>query len=343
MAGRPAIDINPHVSASLKISRATKMGSGGSCFAQNISAALQARGYHYFVTEPSPPHLPAETVKTYNYGVYSARYGNLYTPLQWLQLIQRAIGTISPKDQFWNDGDGRYFDLLRPRINPRGFVSRHELDADVRHHLRAVTTLFKNVDVFVFTLGLTEAWCSTADGTVYPTCPGCGNAGDFDPDRYIFRNFGASETTEHLAQAVKLLTSINPSINIILTVSPVPLVATMEPRHVLQATSYSKSVLRVAAEQTALAFSNVHYFASYETIVGTGNTRAYFAEDRRSVTQEGVDHVMNCFFSLYTDSAELHTATSETEESVDRKNPNIVCDEEEFFKAVATAREAQAH
>jgi hypothetical protein len=346
MAGRPALEINPHVSSSLKITSATRVGSGGSCFAQHLSAALRARGYDYFVTEAAPPFLSGEAAKNNNYDIYSARYGNLYTPLQWLQLMQRAIGLFLPEDQFWPDGKGRYYDLLRPRISPRGFASLPELQADVRYHLGAVKTLFEKVDVFVFTLGLTEAWQSRVDGAVYPTCPGCGSAGDFDSGKYVFRNFGVPETTEHLAQAVKLVASLNPAANIVLTVSPVPLIATMEPRHVLQATTYSKSVLRVAAEQTALTFSNVHYFASYEIITGTANTGAYFAEDRRSVTQEGIDHVMNCFFELYADSSvpkPIANKATGTEKPAGMENPTVVCDEEEFFKAVAAARGARTY
>ncbi|HZV03786.1 MAG TPA: GSCFA domain-containing protein [Gemmataceae bacterium] len=153
----------------------------------------------------------------------------------------------------------------------------------------------------------------------------------------MFRNFNVSETTEHLAQAVKIVASLNPAANIILTVSPVPLIATMEPRHVLQATTYSKSVLRVAAEQTALAFRNVHYFASYEIIAGTG---AYFAEDRRSVTQEGIDHVMNSFFKLYADSTGLQPVSAKMtgpDKFTGIETQPVVCDEEEFFKALAAA------
>jgi hypothetical protein len=338
------MDINPHVPSTLRIAPATRVGSGGSCFAQNISAALRARGYNYFVTEAAPSFMHEEMATRNNYGVFSARYGNLYTTLQWLQLMQRALGSFVPKDQFWHDGKGRYFDLLRPRINPKGFSSLPEVEADVRHHLRAVKTLFEEVDVFVFTLGLTEGWQSRADGTIYPTCPGCGSAGEFDPDRYVFRNFTAAETTDHLSQAVKLVASLNPTAEIVLTVSPIPLMATMEPRHVLQATTYSKSVLRVAAEQTALAFDTVHYFASFEIITGTNNTYAYFGEDRRSVTPAGIEHVMKCFFALYADTS-APQAHAEADLVTDKmptvtQSARVVCDEEDFFRAVAEARDA---
>jgi hypothetical protein len=342
MAGRPLVEINPHTSSPLKITPATRVGSGGSCFAQNITTALRNRGYNYFVTEAAPPFLSSDDAIKNNYGIFSARYGNLYTPLQWLQLIQRSVGSFTPNDQFWSDGKGRFFDLLRPRIKPQGFSSQLEMEADVRQHLRAVRSLFEQVDVFVFTLGLTEGWQSTVDGAIYPTCPGCGSAGDFDPTKYVFRNFSAAETTNHLSQVIKLLISLNPAINVILTVSPVPLIATMEQRHVLQATTYSKSVLRVAAEQVVIAFENVHYFASFEIITGTGNTQVYFADDRRSVTQDGIEHVMKCFFELYGSAAELFQHIESNTPTITRstavQSAGIICDEEEFFKALAEVR-----
>jgi hypothetical protein len=345
MAGRPLLEINPHTSSPLKISPTTRVGSGGSCFAQNITTAMRNRGYNYFVTEVAPPFFSGDDAVKNNYGIFSARYGNLYTPLQWLQLIQRSVGSFIPNDQFWTDGKGRFFDLLRPRIKPQGFSSQLEMESDMRQHLRAVKALFEQVDVFVFTLGLTEGWQSTVDGTIYPTCPGCGSAGDFDPTKYIFRNFSVPETTDHLSQAIKLLTSLNPTIEVILTVSPVPLIATMEQRHVLQATTYSKSVLRVAAEQTAIGFNNVHYFASFEIITGTGNTQAYFASDRRSVTENGVEHVMKCFFELYgsaSKASQRHESNIPAiAEGAAVRNGGIICDEEEFFKAVAKAREGE--
>jgi hypothetical protein len=85
----------------------------------------------------------------------------------------------------------------------------------------------------------------------------------------------------------------------ILTVSPVPLVATMEDRSVLVSTTYSKSVLRVAAEEVAAAQGGVAYFPSYEVITGNHASGRYFAEDLRDVTEAGVAHVMRLFMRHY--------------------------------------------
>ncbi len=88
---------------------------------------------------------------------------------------------------------------------------------------------------------------------------------------------------------------VNPGVRMILTVSPVPLVATFEPRHVLVSTAYSKAALRVAAEVIASSEPEVCYFPSYEIITGPQARGRYYAEDLRSVTPEGVARVMEIF------------------------------------------------
>lgn len=336
VAGRNMADIHPHLPTPLKISPETRIASGGSCFAQHISQALQARGYNYYVTESAPPALTLETARRYNYGVFSARYGNIYTTAQFLQLVQRAFGERDPVDQFWCDSEGRYFDLLRPRITPRGFASRDEAEADNRQHLAAVRRLFDTAEVFVFTLGLTESWRSKADGIVYPTCPGCGSAGEYDPARCEFHNMGAAETVESLSAAIERIRASNPEIEFILTVSPVPLIATMEARHVLQATTYSKSVLRVAAEEVVRTHAKVHYFASYEIIAATPHGHQFFEQDGRSLAPTGVMCAMDEFFRQFGSGPAADAQVSRPDPAAfGQGTPSqIVCDEEDFFRAL---------
>ena len=114
----------------------------------------------------------------------------------------------------------------------------------------------------------------------------------------------------------------------ILTVSPVPLIATYEKRHVLVSTTYSKSVLRAAAEVATRQFSNCHYFPAYEIITGNYNRGRYFEDDLRSVTAEGVDHVMKLFIKHYCAAPAggddlIHAVTREIQQVA-----GIFCDEE---------------
>src|SRR5262249_55517296 len=107
----------------------------------------------------------------------------------------------------------------------------------------------EEADVFIFTLGLTEAWESVADGSVYPICPGVSGLGKFDKQKYRFANYSVSSIVSDLRAAINMIREHNDRIKIIITVSPVPLIATAEDRSVLVSTTYSKSALRVAAEE----------------------------------------------------------------------------------------------
>jgi hypothetical protein len=89
---------------------------------------------------------------------------------------------------------------------------------------------------------------------------------------------------------------INPKLKIILTVSPVPLTATATNDHVLSATIYSKSVLRVACELVTKQQS-VRYFPAYEIVTGPQAPDNFFSPDRRNVTKMAVDTVMHALLS----------------------------------------------
>lgn len=152
--------------------------------------------------------------------------------------------------------------------------------------------------MFVFTLGLTETWCSREDGTAFPLVPGAG-IGTFDDARYAFRNLTVAENERNLEEFLAIAWSLNPALRVILTVSPVPLAATMEPRHVVQANTYSKAVLRVAAEAVRERYEQVEYFASYEIVAGGYDGGDNYATDRREVTGAAVDRVMRSFFHAF--------------------------------------------
>ncbi|MDB5311730.1 MAG: hypothetical protein JWO38_5932 [Gemmataceae bacterium] len=336
----PPDRLNPHAPAPFQIDPETRVATAGSCFAQHISRSLAGRGFTYHVVEPAPSWLPDEDRVRYNFAVFSARYGNVYTALQLLQLFEACYCRRDPADALWRRPDGRWFDLLRPRIQPDGFACRDELLTDRVHHRQAVRRMFETLDVFVFTLGLTEAWVSRVDGTVYPVAPGCGS-GEFSPDRYAFRNFTASEVAGHLADFLAGLGEVNPAARVILTVSPVPLAATAEPRHVLQATSYSKAVLRVAAEDIVRAWPNVAYFGAYEIVTQTGRTHEFFAPDRRTVTPAGVGRVMDVFFEQFAASPTAGSPVPTA--AVPAPAPaghEVVCDEVAVMEALAQRPEA---
>ncbi|HET9030366.1 MAG TPA: GSCFA domain-containing protein, partial [Candidatus Aquilonibacter sp.] len=226
----------------------------------------------------------------------------------------RAYGRFRPVDGAWKRGDV-FVDPLRPRVFEHGFATVEELEAERERHLGAVRSLFETLDVFVFTLGLTEGFCSTIDGTAFPAAPGK-DFGVFDPTRFAFRNLTVAENLDAMHRFIEALRAVNPAAKILLTVSPVPLVATMEDRSVIQSTVYSKSVLRVVADELRRAYDFVDYFWSYEIITATYNTQRYFELDRRSVAAEGVADVMRSFFRHFA-GLEVEQATAASDDPCD--------------------------
>lgn len=325
---------DPVMDFPFRIGPSQKVMTAGSCFAQHISGRLAASGYGFLVTESAHPLLSPNVAKAYNYGRFTARYGNVYSARQLLQLIRRAYGKFAPAEDSWVHDDGSFFDPYRPQIQPNGFATEEEYRGDRIQHLAAVRTAFETMDVLIFTLGLTEVWESAIDGAVFPVCPGTA-AGRFDPQVHRFRNQDVIEVAADLAAFLDELHDVNASARVILTVSPVPLVATAEDSHVLTATIYSKSVLRVAAETIVRRHSSAAYFPSFEIITGPQAQGRYFDADLRSVTEAGVDRVMDLFSrhvltaSCDHDGPRSPTASEDVQfHEVSRAVMAVMCDEE---------------
>lgn len=280
-----------------RIDAKTRLATAGSCFAQHLGRRLRDHGGRVLDVEPAPNGLPDDVARSYGYGVYSARYGNIYTARQLAQLAQEALGRWRPSDIVW-ERSGRFYDALRPGVEPAGLDSPREVRAHRADHLRRVRRLLRRADVFVFTLGLTEAWVHAPSGTVYPTAPET-IAGTYDPRIHALVNFTAAEVAADLEEFRTVAQSVNPRLRLLLTVSPVPVVATATDAHVLAASVYSKSTLRAAAGQLQDAFDDVDYFPAYELVATPFLRRELFAPNLRSVTEEGLDLVMSHFLARH--------------------------------------------
>ena len=108
------------------------------------------------------------------------------------------------------------------------------LFAERKKHLRAVAAAVENLDVFVFTMGLTEAWELLDCGSVLPIAPGV-VGGQYDKADYGSVVFSYDEVLSDLEQLLELLADMRCGrpFKTLLTVSPL-LAATRErARHCL--------------------------------------------------------------------------------------------------------------
>jgi hypothetical protein len=294
---RPAL-FDPVVRTSFTIGRNEPVVTAGSCFAQHVARHLARRGFNFLVTEKAHPIIPAEVAEQFNYGLFTARYGNVYTARQLKQLLQRAYGLFEPAESVWRNDAGHIVDPFRPQIQEGGFACEDELHADRQVHFAAVRTAMETMSVFVFTLGLTESWIDMRDGAVFPLAPGVAG-GEFDETKFAFRNLGVEAVVSDMQWSIDFIRERNPGARLLLTVSPVPLNATALDRHVFVSTTYSKAVLRVAAETICANNAMCDYFPSYEIITSPYARGRYYAADCREVTEDGVTHVMSTFLRHY--------------------------------------------
>lgn len=309
-----------------RMSRRDAIATAGSCFAQHIARHLKARKFNVLQYEPAPRGMSAALAKTYGFGTYTCRYGNIYTAAQMLQLAREAFGIAVPEDRVW-ERDGRFFDAQRPNVEPSGFDSAADVLRAREAHLGFVRQMLLEMDVFVFTFGLTETWVHKASGTVFPTAPGT-IAGAFDAEAYEFQNHTHSRILSDFVKLKRLLKrQRDKRLKYIVTVSPVPLTATASGQHVLAASTYSKSVLRGVAGELFETYRDVDYFPSYELITAPATRGMFFEPNMRSVTESGVNTAMGAFLAQHDPKAGAHRGRSKAADVHESGDGDVVCEE----------------
>lgn len=290
---RAPLDPGDIYSPRFPVTRAMKITTAGSCFAQHVGRTLREAGLTVVDTERLPASVPDTTARRFGYRLYSARYANIYTARQLVQLQDEAQGQNTPAEPVWRKG-ARFVDAQRPGVEPEGLESAELVMEHRKRHLAAVRRAFRQADLFVFTFGLTEAWTHRETGTVYPTAPGT-VAGEFDPEFYAFRNYTVIEVLEDFERFRMSLKRQNPDVKFLVTVSPVPLTATASGRHVEVATCYSKAVLRAVCGMLVERHDDIDYFPSFEIITSQNARGAYYEPNLRSVSAQGVATAMGLF------------------------------------------------
>jgi hypothetical protein len=167
-----------------------------------------------------------------------------------------------------------------------------------REIFRDVVAELANVDMLVLTLGLTEVWTDRQLDlamNVAPILPMVRK----EPDRFDFRRLRYAENLRNLNEIHRLMRTYGkPGHKIVVTVSPVPLIATYTDEDVVIANTYSKSVLRAVATDFAEAHANVDYFPSYE-IVMNSKFETSWTEDKRHPHGRLAGHIMRTFVQNY--------------------------------------------
>jgi GSCFA family len=154
----------------------------------------------------------------------------------------------------------------------------------------------EKANVYILTIGVAPSWFSRRDGQ-FVFRPDLRNI-----DMYIQRTATVKEATEALLQVIKSIREINPAVQIVLTLSPVPLGSTFEFSSAIVADCLSKSVLRAAIHEALQACSGDKpiYFPSFEIVRWVGSHAGNaFGDDGlpRHISKEYVKQIIASFLS----------------------------------------------
>lgn len=313
VSGKSWADVFMGQPAKFRLSPGDRVASAGSCFARRIAEHLIARGFNYEIFESCHPLLEAKSADL-GYGVFSCRYGNIYTTRQLRQLFDEALGVRPPIFRFAKLGPDRFVDLMRPNLGKAVFGSVEEAHADRLYHLSRVREMIEQMQAFVFTLGLTETWADEAADIVYGSHPAV-IVNSIRADNITAVNLEYGQVVADLEYVLDLVGGHSRvgGPRVVLTVSPVALAATHQDSHVLTATTYSKSVLRAAAGKLAATHAKVDYFPSFEIFSLSPSFGQFLAEDLRDVNARGVAVAMRAFEDMFMEAPPAAAATAAME------------------------------
>ena len=166
----------------------------------------------------------------------------------------------------------------------------------------AVLAELQAAHVFVLTVGVAPCWFVKATREFTPA-PDLRNM-----DAYVHHTPTVRETASALRAVFDLIYDINPRIDIVLTLSPVPLARSMEFESAIVADCVSKSTLRAAIHETLAEYpgKKPFYFPSFEIVrwVGAHAGNAYGDDGLpRHVSRHYVQQIVQSFLASTSEAS----------------------------------------
>lgn len=136
----------------------------------------------------------------------------------------------------------------------------------------------------VFTLGTNHVYVLNKTGEIVDNCRK-------RPQRlFTERELSVDECADYLRDAVTMLRQINPSVRIIITVSPIRYA-----KYGFHGSQLSKATLLLAADKLTKEMDNVVYFPAYEIVNDELRDYRFYREDMLHPTDQAVEYIWQRF------------------------------------------------
>jgi hypothetical protein len=262
----------------------------GSCFARNVERAMAARGFELPTVEllKQPRFSKVNPAVVNNYGVPS-----IFNEFSWA--LDPDV-TFDKEANFIETSTGKFADLHIVSTERPQPLEELTLRRDA---IIEANRTVAECRVVIMTLGLTELWYDKAHDLYLNSTP-MPRTLKQHPERFALHVLDFKESLKFMQRTMDLLRArCRADQQVILTVSPVPIINTFRPNtDVMVANCYSKSCLRTVAEHICADYDNVHYFPSYESVTLSDRTLAW-KDDNIHVTDDIVRINVNRMVRAY--------------------------------------------
>lgn len=207
--------------------------------------------------------------------------------------ITLAPFAIEPRERMlfvgscFADNIGRRFvdDKFRATVNPYGVMYN---PASIMHTVKRWTGELGATDeapqTAVFTLGTNHVYILNETGEIVDNCRK-------RPQRlFTERELSVDECADYLREAIATLQKINPSVRIIITVSPIRYA-----KYGFHGSQLSKATLLLAADKLTKEMDNVVYFPAYEIVNDELRDYRFYREDMLHPTDQAVEYIWQRF------------------------------------------------
>lgn len=254
----------PIVSQSSKVKLGDSFITLGSCFANSMDQKLKENKFHS-INNP---------------------LGILYDPASIARVLTYAIDGTSPRQE-------SYYEINDAIVNMETHSDMsgdtlEEVSRTIDQQLKQLSNELKKANWLILTLGTSWVYTHKARNIQVANC-----------HKISQKEFKKSllthcETEPAYDELIEKLKEFNPSLQIILTVSPV--------RHVkdtLPLNNLSKSHLSILSHYLNNAYKHVHYYPSYELILDDLRDYRFYKTDMLHPTDQAIDYVWEHFTNSY--------------------------------------------
>ncbi len=237
----------------------------GSCFSENIGAKLAG---HKFKVLVNP-------------------FGVIYNPISIFKTLQQSVNPQPPQERIVEANHiYHHWDTHSDLSDP----SREALILKLRTQRELTRTMLSQASTLVLSPGTSWVYRHQSDHAIVANCH------KVPQKEFTKELLTVDQITQCYSETISLVRSVNPRINVVLTISPV--------RHVrdgLVENNQSKAILIEAVRQIIANDAKASYFPSYEILIDVLRDYRFYKEDLIHPNDQAIDYIWEKFGLSYFD------------------------------------------